>query len=502
MKMTLSQALVLNRLSIDHRPVIVAGGGVKFEPNAKLEPYIVFDNHRDSPVGFGVKVGRTKKTYIIQRRVKRSHTASGEKSGSNNQVRKAKVGNVSDFNTIDDAREAARKKVQSMVETGQNPNVLARQLADAEITLGKAFADYRRDLVNRATPATKNTLMVLDKALERLDSWRMRPINELTSDEIISRFQELASKTRTAAEQTFRWAIAATNSAIIAEGSNALAQRRGATLSYNPFRILKEKRMFRDRKKLEKDYQARGVRNPLSDDMLGKWFDALHKRREKNRTGCDYLILTTLWGTRRMEGLPLVWHDMISQDEAIECSYVDLANRRVFFHDTKNRENHMLPLADGAYKILLERHALSIADETERRRRWVFPAKRLKAAKKPEVAVEHYSDMRTLLDALCKDAGISRLSMHDLRRTFGRIADANTSYATVKRLLNHGRHADPTSRYTTPEEAKVIEVMQRMETMMLSSSPSLYNAIYADQLPPQPGHQLEGNMASNSERTK
>jgi integrase len=132
----------------------------------------------------------------------------------------------------------------------------------------------------------------------------------------------------------------------------------------------------------------------------------------------------------------------------------------------------------------------------------VFPAKRLKAAKKPEVAVEHYSDMRTLLDALCKDAGISRLSMHDLRRTFGRIADANTSYATVKRLLNHGRHADPTSRYTTPEEAKVIEVMQRMETMMLSSSPSLYNAIYADQLPPQPGHQLEGNMASNSERTK
>jgi hypothetical protein len=98
--------------------------------------------------------------------------------------------------------------------------------------------------------------MVLDKALERLDSWRMRPINELTSDEIISRFQELASKTRTAAEQTFRWAIAATNSAIIAEGSNALAQRRGATLSYNPFRILKEKRMFRDRKKLEKDYQA------------------------------------------------------------------------------------------------------------------------------------------------------------------------------------------------------------------------------------------------------
>ena len=94
MKMTLSQAIVLNRLSIDSRPVIAAGGRVEFAPNPKLEPYIVFDNHRDSPVGFGVKVGRTKKTYIIQRHVKRSHTATGEKSGSNNQVRKAKVGNV------------------------------------------------------------------------------------------------------------------------------------------------------------------------------------------------------------------------------------------------------------------------------------------------------------------------------------------------------------------------------------------------------------------------
>ena len=73
--MALSQALVLNRLSIDSRPVIAAGGRVEFAPNRKLDPHLVFNNHRDSPASFGVKVERIKKTYIIQRRVKRRLTA-------------------------------------------------------------------------------------------------------------------------------------------------------------------------------------------------------------------------------------------------------------------------------------------------------------------------------------------------------------------------------------------------------------------------------------------
>jgi hypothetical protein len=66
--MELSQTVVLHKLDIAHRPV-EDRGRIVFEDNPARTPYIVFDNHRDAPVGFGVKVGGTKKTYVLQRRV-------------------------------------------------------------------------------------------------------------------------------------------------------------------------------------------------------------------------------------------------------------------------------------------------------------------------------------------------------------------------------------------------------------------------------------------------
>ncbi|EIQ72545.1 hypothetical protein SF123566_4850 [Shigella flexneri 1235-66] len=43
------------------KPALSDTGKVVFEPNPQQKPYIVFDDHRDSPVGFGVKVSLTKK---------------------------------------------------------------------------------------------------------------------------------------------------------------------------------------------------------------------------------------------------------------------------------------------------------------------------------------------------------------------------------------------------------------------------------------------------------
>lgn len=81
------------------------------------------DSHRNAPVGFGVKIGATKKTYLIQHRL-----------GS--KVLQVKVGNVSDFVTIDAARDEARKKAKGIKATGKNPNVSAREKSAAEKTLG------------------------------------------------------------------------------------------------------------------------------------------------------------------------------------------------------------------------------------------------------------------------------------------------------------------------------------------------------------------------------
>jgi hypothetical protein len=62
LKTTLSQSFILNKLSIGVKPTLNDAGKVVFEANPDQKPYIVFDDHRESPVGFGVKVSLTKKT--------------------------------------------------------------------------------------------------------------------------------------------------------------------------------------------------------------------------------------------------------------------------------------------------------------------------------------------------------------------------------------------------------------------------------------------------------
>ncbi|QLH63701.1 MULTISPECIES: tyrosine-type recombinase/integrase [Enterobacterales] len=482
MKTTLSQAFIINKLSIGVKPTLNHAGKVVFEANPEHKPYIVFDDHRDSPVGFGVKVSLTKKTYVIQRRV-----SSGDRSVSEGKkpssVLKVKVGNVSDFPNIDQAREVARQLVQTMIATKRNPNRIKRETEASELTISEVFAQYRNHLMGRSKPAKPNTLNVLSKAENRLSEWSGLRVKDLTGNEILRKFDEIASRARTAAEQTFRWANVAVKHAIEIEAGNAQTQQRQPSLSYNPFSILKVQKKFRTRSELEDSYRAKGVRNPLSPkDTLGRFLTALHNKRSFNRLGCDYLLLTVLLGARKEETASLCWREAITNEEAKTTSYVDLESRMIRFYDTKNRNDHELPICDAVKRILEDRRDIVQEAETRpEKQKWVFPARsnRSKAG--------HYSDSKSLREYICADAGITKLGMHDLRRTFGRVAEELTSYAVVKRLLNHRNTTDPTERYAVPDEERVFEALQRIELHMLMTAPKLYNTLLASaQYPPLP----------------
>lgn len=474
MKTTLSQAFIINKLSIGVKPTLNHAGKVVFEANPEHKPYIVFDDHRDSPVGFGVKVSLTKKTYVIQRRV-----SSGDRSVSEGKkpssVLKVKVGNVSDFPNIDQAREVARQLVQTMIATKRNPNRIKRETEASELTISEVFAQYRNHLMGRSKPAKPNTLNVLSKAENRLSEWSGLRVKDLTGKEILRKFDEIASRARTAAEQTFRWANVAVKHAIEIEAGNAQTQQRQPSLSYNPFSILKVQKKFRTRSELEDSYKAKGVRNPLSPkDTLGRFLTALHNKRSFNRLGCDYLLLTILLGARKEETASLCWRESLTKEEAKTTSYVDLENRLIRFYDTKNRNDHELPICDAVKRILEDRRDIVHEAETRPERLiWVFPA-RSKRSK-----IGHYSDSKSLREYLCMEAEIVKLGMHDLRRTFGRVAEELTSYAVVKRLLNHRNTTDPTERYAMPDQDRVFEALQRIELHMLMTAPKLYNALLA-----------------------
>nr|WP_247595495.1 hypothetical protein [Brenneria roseae] len=80
MNMTLNQSIIINKLSVDVKPAFDPEGRIIRVPNPERKPYLITDNHRDSPVGFGVKISTTKKTDIIQRQVDPGQrTATGVK---------------------------------------------------------------------------------------------------------------------------------------------------------------------------------------------------------------------------------------------------------------------------------------------------------------------------------------------------------------------------------------------------------------------------------------
>lgn len=132
MKTTLTQSFIIKKLSVYVKPELSSSGKVVVEANPDQKSYIVFDDHRGAPVGFGVKVSLTKKTYVIQRRVASldRNVSEGKKPGS---VLKVKVGNVSDFPGIDQAREVARQLVQTMIATKRNANTIKRETEASEL---------------------------------------------------------------------------------------------------------------------------------------------------------------------------------------------------------------------------------------------------------------------------------------------------------------------------------------------------------------------------------
>jgi integrase len=456
MKTTLNQNIVL-RLTLDKKPQGIVNGKLELSDNLDSKPYILFDDHRDAPTGFGIKVAKTKKTYIIQRRL------------ADGKVIKAKVGNISDFTSIEGARDKARNLVQIAKETGKNPNSIEKKRLASEITLSDAFSQYREFLLGRPKPAKLNTLTVLDRSINKFEGWKNRRVKDLSGNEITQMFDSIAATKRTTAEQTFRWANVAVGYAIKLEIHDAASQQRSPSLTYNPFSILQVNEKYRNRSQLEMDYRAKGVRKPLSlKENMGCWLKAIYGRRRMNRTGCDYLLLTTLWGTRKNEGTSLKWWHLISDAEKAKSSYVDLEARTVYFRDTKNGEDHELPLTDAVYEILLQRKHIIKKDKNSK---WVFQAES-KFSK-----TGHYSDASSLISYICEDAGIQKIGMHDLRRTMGRVAEELTSYSMVKRVLNHSTMSDPTSRYTEAEWERLKEVLQRIELHILATAPIVYNML-------------------------
>lgn len=448
----------------------------------------IIDGHDKAPTGFGLKITPNgHKSYFLQRR----HGV---------QVKRIVIGSI-DSITLDEARKKAYIYAQQMAE-GVDPKKalkseqLSHKASVASWTIDRVFEHYeeRLKIAQKRESLKDNTAASIRLARTKLNAiagWDRKPMQDFSPQEVLSTFIHLmktpvahtprktpeakVSRTRrvptatrkapprAAYERAFTWIATALDQALEAEAF----EKGKPSLVVNPFRYLAHTKALRTKSELEKERLKK--RHPLSEQRVGEFIDLLWSKRANRQTGVDYLLLTLLWGSRADEGCKLQWVERIEGDP-LRHSFVDLDGIHTeipcaFFHDTKNNTDHVFPLTPRAQGLLRQRRAESQGS-------WVFPALSSRA-KKP-----YYSDARTLIDYLELEMNIT-LSRHDLRRTFGRIAESmDLSTETIKRLLNHAT-GEVTNLYTTPDRKRVLHRLQLIEDKMLSNAPTTRAALDA-----------------------
>ncbi|HKF93200.1 MAG TPA: tyrosine-type recombinase/integrase, partial [Gammaproteobacteria bacterium] len=191
-------------------------------------------------------------------------------------------------------------------------------------------------------------------------------------------------------------------------------------------------------------------RTVIKPHQLRPWFEAVlslshapngQYRPSTDGAGRDYLLLLILTGLRNREAATLQWEN------------VDLTGKTLTVYDTKNRQDHTLPLSDYLFAMLTTRHANRI-------NAYVFPA------------ASGNGHLRTSQTSIAKVRAASGVSFtpHDLRRTFATVADSLDipGYA-VKALLNH-KPSDVTAGYIVTDVERLRVPMQRITDYMLGTA--------------------------------
>ena len=450
---------IVSLLTFDSIPVIENRKIVGSVPNTKGTAYVIVDAHHDAPSGFAVRVNRKKKTYILRLRV-------------NNKVETITVGRHPDLllGTGVEAEKNARLVATDLslrAKRGENINEQkrAKRQVIKVLTLRDLFDGYLEEYRGRVKQRVRdNTILAVEKAMVRLgDKLLSKPAEELTWKDIDVFFKDKAGRQghQTAAEQTVRWVSAVYNRHNNQLLLDALQARSEPKLMLNPASIFSKTGQIRTRAELERDYQKKGTRKPLSKtaDGFRAWLDYVldARKRKSSRTGADYFYTMLILGGRKSEVCELMWHDRLSGKSPDEVNYVDLQKREICFNITKNDHKLLLPIPDYLLTILNERHALS------RESPFVFPA----VSTSPLRKTEYYKDARAFLQSVREATGLAS-SIHDLRRTLAAVVNAMALPSLmVKQLLNH-RSGDVTALYAELSPEQLLTHMNRIEMTILN----------------------------------
>lgn len=371
--------------------------------------------------GFGLRVGRKSKVYIAEARLR----------GKTTRVKIGLHGRL----TTEEARKEA-KIILGGLQQGHNPNDVKRRDRASTVTLSEAFEDMKAARSSLKPLTLYGYTHCLEVALK---NWKDKPLSSISKDMVQTKHTQLTEKSGPAyANLTMRFLRSLINFAIAKYEDSA----GKPLIDDNPVKRLSQTRSW---------HKIKPRKSVIKKGDLPLWLevvatlqnDITNLNRELVR---DYLLLVLFTGLRKEEAASLMWAD------------VDFEERSFTVRNTKNGEDHKLPMSGFVYHLLKARY--DAAGDSA----FVFPGHG-----KSGRLVEPRNQIRQIKD----QTGI-QFTIHDLRRTFITIVDSlDISAYALKRLVNHKMDNDVTAGYIISDVERLRDPMERIASTILESAPDL-----------------------------
>lgn len=393
--------------------------------------------YRDSDlIGFAVRVQKTYKTYIVEKKV-------------NGQAVRHTLGIVGQL-TLPQARQKASETLALMGQ-GINPNEQkrneqkshdqARDLHRQHPTLSDAYTAFLSERTLKP-----NTLKDYNKVMNKyLADWQNKKLAEISRKMIQDKHKALTQNSPAQANLAMRVFRAVYNFAV----EHYLDDHENPILaSVSPTKTLTAKKAW-NKIHRKKTY--------INEDKMPDWVKAViefESRGQSLETNKDFLLTLILTGFRRAECESIAW------------SAIDLKYGFISSIDPKNGELHTLPMGDVLWAMMKKRRQQITGT-------WVFPS-----AKSQSGHIVNISKVREKINTQCH----IKFTFHDLRRTFASIAE-NLDYGkyTIKRLLNHkDDDKDVTAGYIQVSDKKLRQAMNDIEIAVLGQWRDYLLAQYHD----------------------
>ncbi|WP_201571686.1 tyrosine-type recombinase/integrase [Psychrobacter nivimaris] len=382
----------------------------------------------DVLTGFALRVGKQSKRYTLHKRI-------------NGNLYRDEV-EETHLITLTEAREKASIMMANIKKGMHVYDGLHENLEDPKDktnnvpTLQEAY-DYFKLM---KTGLAEGTITTYDRQiLNKLKDWLNISLNDITKSMISDKHKEISKHSEAQANATMRALRSVWNYC----HDSFLDDDEDFLIKEQPIRILNAKkdwnRVKPRTKHIEEEYLGTYIKTLLSYVDRSSHMQAPHSNNAR-----DIMLLFMFTGVRLNEAQSLKWSD------------IDLKAGRIIFKDTKNGSDYHMPTSNILQALLEERWRMSSGKQ------WVFPSDL-------QASDDHIKDLSGSYKAIGNQANLY-ITPHDLRRTFGTVANSlNISYPVLKRLLNH-REAKSSDDVTL----QYVQVSQRQLRDALNSIEAFY----------------------------